>query len=173
MTWAIIALGVLTGAGGLIVLIGVLLPKRHIAVRSLELLQRPEDVWQVVSDIENSPSWRPDVRAIESLPAREGRPVWREVDSKGQGLPLETIEVVPPRRLVRRIADPTLPFGGTWTIEIEPRVPRGARVVVSEDGEVYNPVFRFVSRFVMGHTATIDRYLKALAKHFGEDARPQ
>ncbi len=39
----------------------------------------------------------------------------------------------------------------------------GTRVRVTEDGEVYNPLFRFVSRFIMGHTATMDRYLDDLA----------
>jgi hypothetical protein len=33
-------------------------------------------------------------------------------------------------------------------------------------GEVYNPVFRFVSRYVMGHSATIDKYLEAVATRF-------
>ena len=35
----------------------------------------------------------------------------------------------------------------------------------------YNPLFRFVSRFFMGHTASIDRYLKDVAAHFNEPAR--
>lgn len=36
-------------------------------------------------------------------------------------------------------------------------VPDGAgtRVTITENGEVYNPLFRFVSRFLMGHTSTI------------------
>lgn len=32
----------------------------------------------------------------------------------------------------------------------------------TEDGEVYSPVFRFVSRFVMGHDATMNAYLDGL-----------
>ena len=31
-----------------------------------------------------------------------------------------------------------------------------------------NPVFRFVSRFVIGHTATIDRFLRDLGKRLGQ-----
>ena len=42
---------------------------------------------------------------------------------------------------------------------------------ITEDGEVYNPVFRFVSRAVMGHTAMLDAYLKALGKAVGQEAR--
>jgi hypothetical protein len=54
-----------------------------------------------------------------------------------------------------------LPFGGTWVYEI---VPEGdsCTLTITEHGKVYNPLFRFVSRFIMGHTATIDSYLAAL-----------
>ena len=70
----------------------------------------------------------------------------------------------PPRRLVTRIADEDLPFGGTWTYRLEPD-GGGTRVTITEDGEVYNPVFRFVSRFVMGHDATLRTYLDDLEAH--------
>jgi hypothetical protein len=62
---------------------------------------------------------------------------------------------------VSRIADKKLPFGGTWTYELK-AADRGTALTIREDGEVYNPVFRFVSRYVFGHYATLDGYLKAL-----------
>ena len=34
---------------------------------------------------------------------------------------------------------------------------------VAENGEIYNPVFRFIARYVQGYTATTDNYLKALS----------
>ena len=52
-------------------------------------------------------------------------------------------------------------FGGTWTYELTP-VGRATLLRITERGEVYNPVFRVMSRFVFGHTATIDAYLAAL-----------
>jgi hypothetical protein len=70
------------------------------------------------------------------------------------------------RRFRTRIADKNLPFGGTWTIDVAPQAS-GSSVTITEQGEVYNPVFRFVSRFVMGQSATVDAYLKALHKKFG------
>ncbi len=76
------------------------------------------------------------------------------------------MESSPPRRLVTRIADPKLPFGGTWTYEIV-SLERACTLTITEDGEVYNPLFRFVSRFVIGHTATIDRYLKSVTQKLG------
>jgi hypothetical protein len=68
-----------------------------------------------------------------------------------------------PQQFVSRIADPNLPFGGTWTIDLKPE-GAGTRVTITEHGEVYNPIFRFMSRFVFGHTATIDAYLTALQR---------
>jgi hypothetical protein len=75
--------------------------------------------------------------------------------------PYEAIESTAPRRLVVRIADPTLPFGGTWTYDITP-AGQSCSLTITEDGEVYNPLFRFVSRFIIGQTATLDAYIKAL-----------
>jgi len=65
-----------------------------------------------------------------------------------------------PSRVVR-ITDESLPFGGSWPYELEPGAA-GTRLAIREEGEVYNPVFRFMSRFVMGHHSTIDQYLEAL-----------
>ena len=48
----------------------------------------------------------------------------------------------------------------------------GTRVRITEDGEVSNVIFRFMSRYVFGQTATLDAYLTSLAKRFGEDAKP-
>jgi hypothetical protein len=61
---------------------------------------------------------------------------------------------------VSRIADPNLPFGGTWTFEITP-APGGARLRITEDGEIYNPLFRFMARFIFGYEGTINGYLSA------------
>jgi hypothetical protein len=70
-------------------------------------------------------------------------------------------DIVQNRRIVSRIADPALPFGGTWTYEFS---GTGSRSVlrITEDGEVYNPVFRFMSRYVFGHDRTMNQFLDDL-----------
>ena len=45
------------------------------------------------------------------------------------------------------------------------------RIRITENGEVYDPVFRLVSAFVIGHLETIERYLRDLRKKFGEEVR--
>jgi len=69
----------------------------------------------------------------------------------------------PPRVLVARIADPKLPFGGTWTYEITPDAG-GSRLTITENGEIYNPLFRFMARFIFGYEGTIQSYLSSLEK---------
>jgi hypothetical protein len=67
---------------------------------------------------------------------------------------------------VTRIADPNLPFGGTWTYEIRPG-NGGATLTITENGEVYNVIFRLVSRLT-GHDKTIRIFETDLAKKFGQ-----
>ena len=73
--------------------------------------------------------------------------------------PDAVVESVAPSRFVTKIVDETA-FGGTWTIEIAP-VANGSRVTVTERGEIYNLIFRTLSRFVFGYTSTIDSFLAA------------
>jgi len=165
--WVLIGVILLVGLPALVALVGSLLPKTHSASRHATFPQSPETLWRVLTDRVAMPSWRTDLRAIERLPDLDGHEVWQETDKRGQKLRLETLEAVPPRRLVGRIADPKLPFGGTWTYEITP-VADGSTLTITEDGEIYNPIFRFVARFILGYTGTMESYLRALAAKFGE-----
>ncbi len=169
MKWVLIAVGSLIALGVVAVAVGALLPQGHVASRTARFKQSPDVLWQTIADIAASPSWRPDVKSVERLPDSNGHEMWREVGKYGQPMPMETIESIAPRRLVRRIADPKLPFGGTWTFEIAP-ANGGSTVTITENGKIYNPFFRFMARFVLGYTATMETYLKALGKKFGEDA---
>ncbi len=163
MKWILAALLILAGILLLVVLIGALLPRKHVASRSVSLHQPAEAVWNLIT---GPPNWRPSVRSYAELPSRDGHRVWSETDVHGQTVTFETVEMSPPRRWVTRIADPKLPFGGTWTYEITPN-SAGCSLTITENGEVYNPLFRFVSRFIMGDTATIDAYIKALTAKLG------
>jgi uncharacterized protein YndB with AHSA1/START domain len=167
MKWLLISLFVLIAAIVLVILIGLSLPKQHVASRSATFRQSPEAVWAAIT---GPPTWRPDLKSYEDLPTRNGHRTWRETDKHGQAITYEAVESTPPKRLVVRIADEKLPFGGTWTYEIVP-VAEGSSLTITENGVVYNPIFRFVSRFIIGHASTIEAYLQALAGKLGANAR--
>ena len=44
---------------------------------------------------------------------------------------------------------------------------------VTEHGEVYNPLFRFVSKFIIGHHTSLEQYLRALGQKLGETVEVQ
>ena len=129
---------------GLVVLIaavaavGYLLPVGHVASRSAELNAPPEQVFTLVSDVKNYGSWWPE----------------------GTETKVAIVESVPPSRFVTKIDEPGAPFGGTWTMEIVP-VPTGSRLTITERGEIYNPIFRALARFVFGYDSTMQGCLAA------------
>jgi hypothetical protein len=138
MKWILIGIVFMAAIVALIAAIGATLPRDHVASRSL-VLQRPaEEVWVAIMQA-----------------------------TAGSGVPVDVVESDPPRRQVTRVKDTEKNFGGTWTITITPS-PTGSTVKITEDGWVSNPIFRFVSRYVMGHHATMDGILKDVAKQFGE-----
>ena len=164
MKWIVIAVALLVLAGALAAIVGSRLPKGHRASREGAFAASPAALWAVITDVEAFPAWRTDVKKVQRLPDREGRPVWIEEGRSGK-ITLAVERWEPPKILVARIADPDLPFGGTWTYEITP-VPEGSRLRITEDGEVYNPLFRFMARFIFGYEATIGSYMSALEKRF-------
>lgn len=93
--------------------------------------------------------------------------MWKEIDAHGNAVTYEAIEETPPFRLITLIADPNLPYGGLWVHEISLE-PGGAVLQITENGEIYNPFYRFMSRFVFGYTATIDAAMQALHAKLGE-----
>ncbi len=160
MRWIVYIVAAIAIIGVLIVIVGYSLPKAHSVSRTVRVPMAPDAVYALLADVDRYPSWRPGVKSLQRHADRNGRPAWTE-EAGGMKIPLEFVTMEPPSRLAARIADPSLPFGGTWTYRISPAAS-GAEVTITEDGEVYNPFFRFMSRFVFGHTATLDEFVKNL-----------
>lgn len=170
MRWVLIIVGALVLLVGIVAVTGALLPKGHLVARSGRFHQPPQAIWRALTNIQDFPSWRKDVRAVHLLPDSAGHPVWQEV-MKGMTITMEEEQAVPEQRLVARIADVHLPFGGRWIYDLHPE-GEWTMVTITEQGEVYNPIFRFMSRFVFGQTATMDHYLRFLGGKFGETVEP-
>ena len=138
--------------------IGYALPQGHVASVETRLTPPPNAVFSRIADPAGYPQWRRDLSRVDVLATSPLK--WRE-HGKDDPLTFEVVESRPPDRLVVRIADPDLPFGGTWTYELKPD-GSGTHFVITERGEVYNPIFRFMSRFVFSQTATMERFVVAL-----------
>ncbi len=162
--WIAIILTVLAVMGASVYGIGMTLPVEHRASVTFEVPSPAETVWDLVTTVERFPEWRPDVDRVEQLQTVRGQMSWRETGSGGE-LPLFVEEEERPHRLVVRIGE-GLPFGGTWTYVLT-AADSVTSITITEDGEVYSPMFRFVSRFIMGHDATLNRYRDAVLRELG------
>ena len=165
----LILFGILAALGAAVVAIGMTLPQNHTASRTTHLSAPPDTVWGLITDFTKYPEWRKDVTSVEKVESG-GAPTWREVSGSDR-MTYEAVVWEAPTHLVSKIADKGLPFGGSWDYRLVPE-GSGTRITITENGEVYNPLFRFVSKYVMGHTATIDKYLKSLSEKLGDRYDP-
>ncbi|HEX3359233.1 MAG TPA: SRPBCC family protein [Tepidisphaeraceae bacterium] len=165
MKWLLLIAMVVIGLVLMMTLIGLMLPKAHRATRMARLKQKPEAVFAAITGPQD---WRPGITVTE-LPADGGPRRWREQFGH-ESITYEEAASDPPRLYRSRITDKNLPFSGTWTWEIA-ATAEGCTCRITEDGEVSNPIFRFMSQCVLGHTKSIDAYLNALGKKFGEPVK--
>jgi hypothetical protein len=133
MLWTVVAAA---GVMALIAVVGYLLPVSHEASQSADFGNPPEAVYALISDLKNYSSWWPE----------------NEVN-------VEIVEARPPSKFVTRIVGESA-FAGTWTWVIE-KTPTGSRATITERGEIYNPVFRTLARFVFGYTSAMESCLAA------------
>jgi uncharacterized protein YndB with AHSA1/START domain len=159
MKLALIVVAVLFALVALLFIVGAMLPREHVASRTVTLRASPEVVFALLDDPRRAPSWRTGLSSVEGDASR-----FIEVSRHGR-IPFVVTEREPPRRRVTRIDDPTLPFGGTWTWELAPDAS-GTRLTVTEHGTVGPPLFRFLSKFVFGHDGTLKQVLGDLERHF-------
>ena len=139
MRWIAFMMGGLLVLAAGIAAVGAMLPRTHKASRTLRVKRPPADVWPVVIQV-----------------------------TQASDVPVDVLDSQPPHRLVTRVTEKEKNFGGTWTIDLTP-VGEGSTVTIAEDGWVANPIFRFVSRVVIGHHATMDGVLKQVAKGLDEE----
>jgi len=162
MIWIAYVVGGVAGLIALMALIGLTLRADHVATRAAVIPGAPAEVFAVIRDVAGYPRWRSGLKKVDLLPPVDGKQAFREHGSQGT-IPFVIDEDVPPSRLVTRIADDKLPFGGRWVITVEPE-GGGSRVTVTEEGVVKNPIFRFLSRTVFSLTRTQELWLRDLGR---------
>ena len=170
MLKAIVAIVVAMGAlVGVVALLGNQLPVGHVASRYVMIGAPIDVVFSTITEFEAAASWR-DLKSVTVTKDPEsGRQRVTEESSSGP-ITMEVEQLVPPKRLVMRIVDESA-FGGAWAYALEPQ-GNATRITITEHGEVYNPVFRFVGKYIMGYTRTIDSYLMSLGRKLGSEVVP-
>lgn len=162
LKWTLIVVVALVAFVAIAACIGMLLPKGHRASRTATLAAPPAVVFGVITDFARAPEWRRDVAQVDVMPDDGRGRMIREHGSNGV-VPYRVEVFDPPSRLVMRIADPSLPYGGSWTYELQPD-GSGTSLTLTEDGEVYNPIFRFMQKVFFSPYASIDAYIQNLRK---------
>ena len=173
MLWLWIVLGIAATFAAIVVVLGLTSSPKHVASARATYARPAAEVFAAISGHIDQRQWRPELESIEMLAPQDGKTVFREVAGFG---PVTFIvdESVPARRYVVRILDESLPYGGRWTFELEPRGPDGSRtqLTITEAGEVKVFLFRALSRF-FSPTKTIEDYLKNLGRKLGESVVPE
>lgn len=170
LKWTLIIAGGLAALVALLAVVGLFLPKGHRAQRTVVVNAPPDRVFALVSDVARYATWRLDVKLVEILADSGGMLRFRETGPHGV-VPYRVERNEPPSHWVTRIDDPSLPYGGTWTFELTPQ-GSGTSLTITEDGEIYNPIFRVLSRTIFSTTATIEAYQAALRRHFEGSRQP-
>jgi uncharacterized protein YndB with AHSA1/START domain len=161
--WAILIVS--AALGGLIIMaivIGKFLPTAHVATVCEEFPVDAASLWRILTDYEAMPDWRAGLKEVARL--EDGaREQWVEKDRR-RAIVYETVECRPPHYLVRRIVGNDLPFSGQWKYALEPS-GTGAVLRITEEGQVHNAFFRFVSKFIIGHRRTMEGFMRDLRRH--------
>lgn len=161
MKYLLIILGFIILVPILVWGIGMMLPQSHTAEITMQFNASPENIFTLITNVENFPNWRSNVDRVEIFNDEKKILQWIEYYTNGDTLSFRILERQENSILVTEIADKNLPFGGKWTYHIQPGGEQ-TRLTITENGEVYNPIFRFISKFIIGHDGTINQYMTDL-----------
>jgi uncharacterized protein YndB with AHSA1/START domain len=180
--WSITLFMLLMGA---VVIAGGLVAREHQITRTVALAAPPAAVFAAIADLEAMPAWRPEVSRVERVPVPDDQdgllPTYRALGVRG-AVTWTVVEARPPARLTLRIEGAGPGFEGTWVFDVASAsnvasvsdggsasdvASAGTQLTITERGEIENPLFRFLSRFVVGYGNGLDAYLAALSRHLG------
>ncbi|HUL72919.1 MAG TPA: SRPBCC family protein [Vicinamibacterales bacterium] len=162
LKWSLVVVVAVGGLVGLVAIVGMMLPKGHRASRTATLAAPPGVVFGVITDFVRGPEWRRGITHVDVVPDDGRGRVVRERSRQGV-VPYRVETFEPPARLVMRIDDRSLPYGGSWTYELQ-AAGTGTTVTITEEGEVYNPIFRFMQKVFFSPYVSIDGYLEDLER---------
>lgn len=157
MKWILIVLILLIVAVGIIYLLGFLLPIKHQSMVESNLAISPENLWKILTTHKDYKAWRSGIKDLKVTDTHH----WSEVNAHGDTINYRADWVEQNRKLLTVILNKDLPYGGQWEFEIN-KIDSGTHLRITENGEVYNPIFRFMSKYIFGHETTLKAYMADL-----------
>ena len=165
MYWILAVMGGVAAVVIALIVGGLVTPPHHEVSRSVIIAADADRVWDTVRTVERYATWRDDLRESALVDREQPQVRWRETSRRGS-ITFGLVQEHAPHTFTARILDDDLPFSGEWRWQLDPQ-SHGVRVIITESADVSNPVFRFLGAHVVGHTRSIDTYLRALARHLG------
>ncbi|MBX7079787.1 MAG: SRPBCC family protein [Nannocystaceae bacterium] len=163
-----VAVGTIAAGLGALAAYGASQPRDHVASRTIELDHTPAALFAILEDVSAYPCWRSGLSRVE----RVGDDPLRYVEHAGDDAIAYVVdERVPSQRLVVRIADAELPWGGSWTYELEPN-GTGTRLTITERGYIEPILLRGIAALTMDPTASIAGVQEDLRRFHGCGATP-
>jgi uncharacterized protein YndB with AHSA1/START domain len=164
-SWLLGLLIAIVALGAIVFVVGLMIPAEDETVVSITLAAPPHVVWQVLTDYAALGSWQPQYARTELTTSRSGsQPArWRAVFKDGYVVNFEETEYDAPRRLVNKIADKNLPFGGSWTMVLTP-VQEGTHLTLISKAELPNPFLRIAAKLLARPRPILENVLHELKK---------
>lgn len=158
--WAVSILVAAVATVAAIYGLGLSMPERHLA--SVQRLVRLDVLATAarIRDVDTYPQWQAGITISDVT--RDSAGIFYTETRDGRPIRYSLTETEPGRRFVARVVDGTSPFGGNWTIVLEP-TDNGTQVLIVESGIIRNPFRRVAAAYVFGYAAHIDHFLDALA----------
>lgn len=162
MKWLLGSVGVLVALVAVIYAVGFSLPREHVARVERVIPQSIDGVAARIRDVRLYPDWRGVT--VENVREMDGAITYVEI-ADGDRIAYRRTEPEPGRLFLSEITDETLPFGGQWRITLTPE-GEATHISIEENGHVRDPLYRFFSALVFGHTSSMEQYLDRLAASF-------
>lgn len=161
MTLAIISAFALAGVWGA----GSVLPVEQPVIRGIFVKAPVEQVWETLTNYEESPRWSSAV-AARRLPPRDGKEVWALENGDGSEMVmLVELEDSPILHQVR-LLEGTRFFEATWLFQLTVQ-PQGTFVKLTQTSRITNPIMRFLADRMDLLDQGMSQYLQMLGQKFG------
>lgn len=165
MTVLWILLGLFVGLPLLASLLGIFLSPLQRSTRELWVDAPRAKVWAVLSEIEQHPSWRKEIKSVVRVKNRGKQPVWKEILPDGREILIATVKSEAPSLLVRELVSVGTSANARWVYELEEREGK-TLLRLSEETQTRLTGMRVMVRLIRRQSQSIEVMLESLRERF-------